>query len=83
MVLEKLAGVPKVAPAAGVICVIVNTFLFPGFGTILAGVFAEGGFDVITVIIGILQILLLPVFGAGYYWSFWSSILILIRAGSE
>eukprot|EP01080_Neovahlkampfia_damariscottae_P009952 gene9952-2273_t len=82
MVLEKLPGVPKVTPAAGVICVILN-FILPGVGTLLAGIFAEGGLDLITVIIGILQLILVWAFGLGYFWAFWSSILILIRAGSE
>jgi hypothetical protein len=83
MVLEKLAGVPKISPVAGIVIVIINTFIMPGAGTCLAGIFAEGGFDLITLIIGICQILLFPVFGLGYLWAFWSSMLILIRAGSD
>eukprot|EP01080_Neovahlkampfia_damariscottae_P006328 gene6328-10335_t len=82
MVLENLVGVPKVAPAAAVICAIINTIFIPGLGTIIAGIFNEGGLNLAAVIIGICQILLFP-FGIGIIWAFFSSVCILVRGGSD
>jgi len=64
--------VPSVPKSTGVLCLFLNFFI-PGLGTLVAGLQANSSS---CVVIGIMQLLLLPCALIGWIWSIWWGVLI-------
>ncbi len=60
------ASQPKLEKQQALIVLIINIFLWPGLGTILAGVWAGG--ENKCLIVGIIQMLLAPIL-VGWIWA--------------
>ena len=65
-IIEK--SVQKVPDPWHIVCFILNIF-FPGVGTMVSGYFASGGINCDAMVVGILQLVLVPVFLIGWICS--------------
>ena len=76
-------SIVKVESNMGIIILLLNIF-FSGAGTIVAGVLTGGTFQVINnIIVGFLQLLLLPYCLLGWIWSVYTGYLIYKKAKGE
>ncbi|MFM7856836.1 MAG: hypothetical protein ACKO96_34145 [Flammeovirgaceae bacterium] len=61
----------------GFVILLLN-FLFPGFGTIIAG--ALGDALIPGIVVGILQWILFPFFGIGYFWGLYVGYKCIVNS---
>ena len=73
-----LPGVPKLEKNLAIIMFIVN-FISGGLGTIIAAFLNEGGFDVMTLVMGIGQILTVWL-GIGWIWAVVWGVFMVMKA---
>eukprot|EP01080_Neovahlkampfia_damariscottae_P006399 gene6399-10406_t len=76
--LLKLPGIPKLEKNMAIIMLILN-FISGGFGTIVAAFLNEGGFDVMTLVMGIGQFLTIWI-GIGWIWGVVWGIFMVMKA---
>lgn len=75
-------AIVKLEPYQGLCCFILN-ILFSGIGTMLAG-FLSGGDNIINnLLVGLLQIVLVPFFLVGWFWSIYLGYCIYDKSKED